>query len=301
MNDPVLIEAKKLKAEKGIEYTLKYLAEESSKYTIKDDLCFKYFFKFLDYAFEGGLSEYGEMIEENLKQLFDVLDKNQLFNDNYKKTCDYQFRFYILKKDGTKAMQAANRLSYLLTANPSDYLLICKEINEKSLIAEQFFNVSQHKKDVDYVYRLLMIKFLELGRHIFVDWSINEQAFEVNNHGLIKIDFKVFEIYNRIKWDINPEETMNDYFEETDILVFERVIKNYDCRKTLLLLNDYLFSLFPQTIEFNCVFLEPVFTNIDFFGEWFTSIFKHDAKEYSSFIMSQSDRLANDFTHKHTK
>jgi len=301
MNDPVLIEAKKLKAEKGIEYTLKYLAEESSKYTIKDDLCFKYFFKFLDYAFEGGLSECGEMIEVNLKNLFDVLDKNRLFNDNYKKTCGYQFKFYILKEDGNRAMQAANRLSSLLNANPSEYLLICKEINEKAFIAEQFFKVSQNNKDVDYVYRLLMIRFLELGWHIFVDWSINMQALEVNSYGHARIEFKAFEIYNRIKWNINPEETMNDYFEEADILVFERVMKNYECRKTLLLLNDYLFSLFPRTIEFNSIFLELDFTDIGFFGEWFTSIFKHNAKEYSSFIMSQSNRLANNFINKYTK
>jgi hypothetical protein len=302
MTDSVLINARDIYKLKGVESAVSYLAEESSKYPVTNDLFFKYFFKCMDYAFES--LDYYETIETNLLEVVKVLEKEKNFSNNYRRVCDYLFKLYVLKRDGNKAMQSANRLTYLLRSNPSDYLLICKEMSDKSIVAGLLFNKSQRKKDIDYVYQLLISKFLELGWNLYIDWCINMELFEVNkirkNLKSNPIEFQTFTVYNTIKWDINNNEVMSDFFNNDDIDVFKRIIKDYNEVETLTMLYFYLFEIFQVRIDFRDDFLDLDFTDIESFGYWFTDIYIHTKNEYSSFIMGKSNELANEFIEKYT-
>lgn len=113
--DLVFLIAKELKKEYGIKKAAEYVASEASKYSVNDSLFFKYFFKFIDYAFES--NEMYDDAEKNVLELVSVLEKNKLFDQNYQKACDYLYRISIKQRNKNQATQAINRLSYLLMSS----------------------------------------------------------------------------------------------------------------------------------------------------------------------------------------
>lgn len=294
MKDEILIKAKQL-SKISKDDAIQFLANEASKFTVNNDLFFKYFFKSLDYVFSGYIYDYSKTIESNFIQLFEVLDSNKLFNSNYQKACDYLFRFYIRIGDGNKAKQTANRLTYLLLSNPSNYLLISKELNQKSMLATQYFNISQKSKDVQFLYFFIASEMFDVAWHLSVDINRNMLNYEINQFGHSKFDFKTFEIFNNMNWSANPNDLIDEFGFNSVIL--KRYFDKLSEFEILQRIENTLFRLLPTRIGLKPEFLDLEYNDIDTFGKWFESL-NYDKDSFQSFVAIEIDEIANIFTNK---
>lgn len=187
----------------------------------------------------------------------------------------------------------------------SNYLYLLKEIYENDLRDHQNSNLSQRKKDIQYIYDMMMCQFMDIAWHLFVDWKSNIQNFNVNKLLVSKLPYKKFEVYNNIKWDFNSSDFednpsfIEEYFTEDEIAIFERIIKDYSHLEFMLSLFNFYFINYPIELGFLTKFLEPNHDNLVEFGDWF-QLKCHTEESFPSYMLVVADNLANEYLEKYT-
>lgn len=187
----------------------------------------------------------------------------------------------------------------------SNYLLNLKEVYENDFSKIDLLNISQKQKDILYIYNMMMCQFLEISWHLFIDWKSNIQNFNINKIIPNTLDFRRFEVYNNIKWELDREyyesneDFLLDYFAEGEIEIFSRIVKGFEPVAFIINLYNYYFVNFPIELRFKLEFLEPEFTDLKSFGEWFDQWPEYTENSYPSFMLECADRLSNEFASKY--
>jgi hypothetical protein len=294
--DPVLLREKQILKEKGAIATVEYLSSEAKKHPQFSELFYKYYFRSIRYAIKE--PELMEETEKSLIGFLDYFDKNNEFPNEYEKFIDFLFEYYINIKDGNSAKQALMRLNKKISPNAYNFLYIQKYIAEKSQSAHLLFNISQNKKDIQYIYDMMMIELLEIAWQIDSDWLSNMNSYEVKKY--TKLPYTKFEMFNNIKWEIDnklfkEEDFLYEYFSKYGAEVIERVVDKSNHEIFIKDLHKLYFEEFPAKIGFNLDFLRPSYKNLNAFGKWFSD--KPYTKEsYPSIMLSVAHDLANEFT-----
>jgi hypothetical protein len=305
VTDPVIIREKEIIKEKGKIEAIIYLNEEAKKCQQFSDKYYKYFFRSIEHSLT--LPELHSQVENSLLGFLEYYESNKEYPNEYQTLCDYLFRLYVIQKNGDKAKQIASRLNNMLLDMPANYLYIYKEMLEKSQIATQLMNISQNKKDIEYIYYMIMIQLIDLSWHLDSDWLSNINNYNVNKNGISKLPYKRFEIFNEMKWELNIKDYEEDkenyifeFFNESDVEVIKRTLSfKSDIDLIFAFYNVYFIDL-PFKLYILPHYLDRKFKNLVDFGEWFE--YKEINKDnFSSLCVSHSNDLANDFIKSHLK
>lgn len=301
--DPVLVREKEIIKEKGKIEAIKYLSSEALKHPQFSELFYKYFFRSIGHSI--GINDLQDQVEDSLLGFIEYYESKKEFPDEYLKLCDFLFRHYVILKDGNNAKNTACRLNNMLTSNPYNYLLIYKEVLEKSQIASDLFNVKQERKDSDYLYYMIMVQLIDIAWHLNCDWGSNMEWYFccINTPRVCKPRYTKFDVYNNIKWDIDDElfeeeDFIYEYFDESDVSIFERAVINFNPESFIRDLHNLYFVDFPKNMGFKLEFLDLEYDNIMEFGEWFNKN-QIGKNNFSSKAVGVANDLANDFLKKY--
>jgi hypothetical protein len=300
MKDPVLIKERQIIKEQGLLEAVKYLSLETKKHPQFSELFFKYYFRSMEHSIN--VPELHNQIEPALVSFLEYYEKKKEYPEEYRRLCDLLFKFAIAIGDGDKANCAARRLTYMMSPDNSSYLLIYKDILDKAKTACLYMNIGERKKDIEYMYNYMMVDLLDIAWHLFVDFNTNMLGYEVMNFGYTKPSYRVFEIYNNMKWrfDIDDigEDSIYDVFSDYEVERLKRLIRNFKPEQFVLGLQHLYFDDFPTKIGFNPNFLDMGYDDLKEFGRWFTK--KDISKEnFSSIASSVANKLVNDFLKNH--
>lgn len=291
MKDPILIEASRLKKERGIIEAAKYLSEQAVTFPFYTEEFYKYYFKSIAYSFED--PELYTQIESSLDSLINTLETKKIYDDNYIDACKYLYNYYMRIGDGNKAMVTNSRINNTINPNSSGYLYDLKESFERTSSATQLFTTNQHIKDIESIFNTMMWNFLDIAGQLSCDLKFNMQCYKT-----VSMGYQQFNHFNRLKWDIdldyirNDEEAIYDYYDEKDIEKFKRVFKNYSPEILILSYNHYYYELFPQALNFKLEFFLKDYNDIDSFGKHFEEFVSYD--EYGNPDMTSFNGLAFD-------
>jgi hypothetical protein len=278
---------------------IKYLSSEAKKHPQFSDLFYKYYFRSVQYAINE--PELYEQTEKSLRGFLDHFDKQNEFPNEYQKLVDFLYTLYINLKDGNSAKQTLMRLNKKISPERYDFLFIQKYLAEKSQSAHLLFNISQTKKDIQYIYDMMIIQFITLAMDLERDFGYNIETYELK----LNRPYKKFEDFNHWKdyfdidgHDFNETDSTYDFVSEDEVEIFKRVI-NADFKEFLQALNSYYFVKFPLSIGFNLDFLLPNYNDLDAFGRWFSNK-PYTKKSYPSVMCSAAHDLANEFISNYT-
>ncbi len=317
MVDPVSIEADRIKKEKGIVEAVKYLSGQARCFPYYTKEFYQYYFKSLDYSLED--SELYTEVESSLSSLIETLDKKNMHDEYYEKACIYLFNYYIRVGNGNKAMITNSRIVTKTYPHTPGYLFKLKESFERKLLAARFLTTSQHKKNVEDIFDLLMIMFMDIAWHLSCDLKFNMEAYYANNRckdfkRYKLLPYKRFGIYNNIKqrWDIEyikqDESAIYDYFDDYEVDTFKDAFKDYSSGNVLMAFYHYYFELYPQALHFLPEHLTLEFDDLDSFGKHFEKYFDEnkictsDMMTDMNYIMfSKAVGLSHEFEKKYLK
>lgn len=282
MTDLILIEASRLNKQNSTFEAVKYLSEQALLHPRFSELFFKYYFKSIAYSLDD--PELFEQIGSSLNSLIDVLDKRGVFDAQYVNACKLSYNYYLRKRDGDKAMQASSRILKSVNPDNHNYLFQIKQSYERTLAIIRI-DVDGYRKDVEFIFNSLMTTFLNLAWHINCDLKFNMQIYYSNKtRSRNLLEYKQFQMYNNIKWDIDveylkeDEDSIYDYFDEDEVNIFKRVFKDYSSYNVIQSLYNCYFELYPKSLNFSLEFLSLDYDNLDVFGKHFEKIVKQDNK-----------------------
>ncbi len=295
MKDPIITRAREL-AKKDKRDAIYYLASEASKYTVNEDLFHKFFLKCIDYILSySDLSNWEDTLENNFTQLFEALEKEKIYNENYKKACNALFDFRIKTKDRTGAFETIGKMSYLLTPSNTSYLLICQDMAEKEMQTYLLFNTQKEKYQGLYLYAFIKKQLLWIGWNLHVTINHNISEYESmlrynSNDGY----YYPFEMFNNIRSELIEVTNLDEYHYEPTAIEMLRV---YFAEKSDLQILDkikiFLFEKLPEKLNISQTFFEENFSDLKQFGENLENI-----NYNQSVIMSICNDLSNEFITK---